>query len=56
MSVGNIPLLSEDYPEFKQSRKTNLLENYDPAAYPPNFKFAIEHGLSRKVGKYIAPL
>ena len=33
-----------------------LQENYDPAAYPPDLLFALDHAKSQKVGEYIAPL
>lgn len=53
---GEISLLSEHSTSFKPSRRSTLLENYDPTAYPPDLKFAQEHGLSQSVGKYISPL
>lgn len=37
---GEISLLSEPRAEFKASRRSILLENYDPTAYPPDLRFA----------------
>ncbi len=48
--------LNEPRAEFKPSRRSTLLENYDPTAYPPDLTFAAEHGRSRIVGRSIPPL
>lgn len=60
---GEISLLTdppssceESRPTFKPSRRSTLMENYDPTAYPPDLSFAAEHGLAQMVGKYVSPL
>ena len=37
---GEISLLTDHRATFKPSRRSTLIENYDPTAYPPDLKFA----------------